>query len=205
MIAPKPHDAKQTSPEETRDRIIAAAREVIAHKGKRGATTREIADAAGVNEATLFRHFGNKEQLMIDVARKSCPDAKLRELIETLHGPIEEDLYQVARAMNDHLEGISDLVRWSLVELDYEASIFAKETWRPQTAVRAAINEFMARRIAAGQLQGNPDELAAVLMGMVFARVIARGKFPQDSRIWNDTDYALRFFVNVFLDGVRSK
>jgi AcrR family transcriptional regulator len=205
MIAPRPHESKQTSPEETRERIIAAARETIARKGKRGATTREIADAAGVNEATLFRHFGNKEQLLIDVARKFCPEAKLRELIVTLHGPVEEDLYQLARAMNDHLEGMSDLVRWSLVEQDYEESIFAREAWRPQTAVRAAINEFMDRRIEAGELQGNPDELAAVLMGMVFARVIARGKFPQDSLIWNDTDYALRFFVNVFLDGVRSK
>jgi AcrR family transcriptional regulator len=205
MIAPKPHETRQSSPEETRERIVAAAREVIARKGKRGATTREIADAAGVNEATLFRHFGNKEQLIVEVARKSCPDARLRELVATLHGPIEHDLYQIARMMNDHLESMIDMVRWSLVETDYEDSIFAKEAWRPQTAVRSAINDFMAARIAEGELRGNPEELASVLMAMVFARVIARGKFPQESRIFHDTDYALRFFVKVFLDGVRSK
>ena len=55
---------RSASPEETRERILVATREVIGRKGKRGATTREIAEVAGVNEATLFRHFGTKESLL---------------------------------------------------------------------------------------------------------------------------------------------
>ena len=78
------HDRNATpprngSPEETRERILAAAREVIATKGKRGATTREIADVAGVNEATFFRHFGTKEALIIAVAQHFCGFVALRE------------------------------------------------------------------------------------------------------------------------------
>ena len=56
MIAREIRPAAQ----ETRERIFSAAREIFALKGPHGTTTREIADRAGVNEATLFRHFGNK-------------------------------------------------------------------------------------------------------------------------------------------------
>jgi AcrR family transcriptional regulator len=37
------------TPEDTRERILTATRDVIGRKGKRGATTREIAEVAGVN------------------------------------------------------------------------------------------------------------------------------------------------------------
>ena len=59
---------RSASPEETRERILVAARDVIGRKGKRGATTREIAEVAAVNEATLFRHFGTKEALLVACA-----------------------------------------------------------------------------------------------------------------------------------------
>lgn len=190
--------------DQTRDRIVAAAREVIGRKGKRGATTREIADLAGVNEATLFRHFGNKESLIIAVAKYSCPDGKLRDIVAALHGPIEKDLCELGLAMSEHLESMIDMVKWSLVETEYENSVFAEEAWRPQTAVRQVIIDYFAAHVAAGEIAGDPTELAAVFMGMIFARIVARQKFP-DSRMYNDTEYAIRFFINVFLNGVRSK
>ncbi|HUA07723.1 MAG TPA: TetR/AcrR family transcriptional regulator [Candidatus Acidoferrales bacterium] len=196
-------DVKVT-PEETRDRIVAAARDVIKRKGKRGATTREIAEVAGVNEATLFRHFGNKDALIIAVVKVSCPDGKLRDLIGTLSGTVEEQLKAVARSMTEHMSSMSDMIRWSLVESDYENNIFSREAWRPQTAVRSAVVEFMEAKVAEGALRGNPVDLAEFFMGMVFARVIAGAKFP-DSRLFTDTEYALTYIVDVFLNGVRSK
>ena len=54
--------------EETRLRILAAARELYARKGSRGTTTREVAELADVNEATLFCHFGTKGQLLAAMA-----------------------------------------------------------------------------------------------------------------------------------------
>src|ERR671934_42193 len=50
--------------DEIRHRILAAAARVYAQYGFRGATTRLIATAAGVNEVTLFRTFGSKAQLL---------------------------------------------------------------------------------------------------------------------------------------------
>jgi AcrR family transcriptional regulator len=191
-------------PLDTREKIIVAAREVIKHKGKRGATTREIADLAGVNEATIFRHFGNKEALIVAVAKYSCPDVKLRDVIAKLEGPIEKDLFAIGQAMSVHMESMIDMIRWSLVEADYEESIFAKEAWRPQTAIRAVVIEYFERQVKAGTVAGEPDELAGAFMGMIFARTMASAKFP-DSRLFQDRDYAIEFFVNVFLNGTRSK
>ena len=51
----------------TRDRIIQAAMQAFARDGLQGATTRTIAQEAGVNEVTLFRHFQNKEGLLAAV------------------------------------------------------------------------------------------------------------------------------------------
>ena len=46
-------------------RLLEAALEVIAREGYAGATTRQIAAEAGVNEVTLFRRFGSKRGLMM--------------------------------------------------------------------------------------------------------------------------------------------
>jgi AcrR family transcriptional regulator len=51
------------SGEERRVAILRAVRRVFAEKGFDGTTTRELAVAAGVSEALLFKHFPNKETL----------------------------------------------------------------------------------------------------------------------------------------------
>ncbi len=54
---------QKLSCEERRSAILRAVRRVFAAKGFDGTTTRELADAAGVSEALLFKHFPNKEAL----------------------------------------------------------------------------------------------------------------------------------------------
>jgi len=49
--------------EERRRRILESSREVFARSGLKGARTRELAQAAGINQATLFEHFSSKEEL----------------------------------------------------------------------------------------------------------------------------------------------
>src|SRR5262249_30277305 len=46
-----------------RQEILAAAMELFAKKGFRGTTTRDLASQAEVNEAIIFRHFNNKQEL----------------------------------------------------------------------------------------------------------------------------------------------
>lgn len=50
-------------PVEVREALTSSARHVFEKRGYSGATTREIADHAGVNEVLLFRHFTNKATL----------------------------------------------------------------------------------------------------------------------------------------------
>lgn len=47
----------------SKERLLDAALKEFSEKGYEGATTKGIADLAGVNEVTLFRNFGNKEKL----------------------------------------------------------------------------------------------------------------------------------------------
>src|SRR5438445_9841098 len=60
------------SGEERRAAIVKAVRRVFAEKGFDGTTTRELADAAGVSEALLFKHFPNKEALFTAMQLSCC-------------------------------------------------------------------------------------------------------------------------------------
>jgi AcrR family transcriptional regulator len=60
------------SAEERRAAIIHAVRTVFADKGFHGTTTRELAEAAGVSEALLFKHFPNKEALYSAMQFSCC-------------------------------------------------------------------------------------------------------------------------------------
>lgn len=58
------NDIRQTG-QDTRTRLIEAALQLFEKQGYKGTPTRLIAEVAGVNEVTLFRHFGNKKALLI--------------------------------------------------------------------------------------------------------------------------------------------
>ena len=57
----------------TRDVILDAAAEVMRSRGLAGATTREIAKAAGYSEATLYKHFADKTELVVAVLHERSP------------------------------------------------------------------------------------------------------------------------------------
>jgi AcrR family transcriptional regulator len=195
---------RSASTDQTRERILIAARDVIGRKGKRGATTREIAEVAGVNEATLFRHFGTKESLLVACAQHFCGYVELAGVAASLTGDLSGDLLTLARLMFARFVALGDIIRWSLVEQEYESDIFAETAWRPQLAIVAVLTDFMRRRVDAGDLRGEPQRLAMVFLGLVFMHALGRKKFPDSSLHRGDPDEALRFFIDVFLNGVRN-
>jgi len=60
--------------EETRARIVAAAERVMRGKGISHATTREIAQTAGVAEGSIYNHFRSKADLFYAVLGQLPPD-----------------------------------------------------------------------------------------------------------------------------------
>src|SRR3984957_6020711 len=72
MREPKMKATAKLSNEERRAAIIKAVRRVFAEKGFDGTTTRELADAAGVSEALLFKHFPNKAALFTAMQAACC-------------------------------------------------------------------------------------------------------------------------------------
>ena len=62
------HSGTHRRGEDSRQRIIEAALEVFGHYGFEGASTRALADRAGVNLAAIPYYFGSKEGLYRAVA-----------------------------------------------------------------------------------------------------------------------------------------
>src|SRR5471032_2842323 len=61
-----------TCMKDTSQRILDAALRIFGRDGVSGATTREIARVAKVNEVTLFRYFKNKNELLRQVVLQSA-------------------------------------------------------------------------------------------------------------------------------------
>jgi AcrR family transcriptional regulator len=77
------HPTPKLSSEERRAAIIKAVRRLFADKGFHGTTTRELAEASGISEALLFKHFPNKEALYSAMLHACCP-AKDSPVVEHL-------------------------------------------------------------------------------------------------------------------------
>jgi len=71
--------------EARREAIVEAVRDVFAEKGFDGTTTRELAKAAGVSEALLYKHFPSKEVLyaaMLEGCSKGPTFAEATRILE---------------------------------------------------------------------------------------------------------------------------
>lgn len=75
---------------QTREALLAAALEVFGRDGFHAASTRAIAEAAGVNQALIAYHFGSKEGLYLAVFEKITQT--MNELIGPIHARIQADI-----------------------------------------------------------------------------------------------------------------
>ena len=184
-------------------RILAATRELYSTKGSRGTTTREVADRAGVNEATLFRHFGTKQQLLSAMLEHYSGTSNFAEIIAQARSlaTIDERLQFLAFAAVDSLRRKEDLIKISMAEqlTNPEGHSCA---WRAPTAARKKLTQFFAETVAAGDLQGEPEWLARVFMSLFFSLVLARGIWEEEAQ---SPAQAVTTMVDIFLNGARAR
>lgn len=95
----------------TAQRIIEAALQLISEKGYTAATTKTIAELAGVNEVTLFRHFGNKRGLLKAIIEQfSYYPLLQQEINQNVTWELEKDLLNFSLKHFHFLMSIKDFV-----------------------------------------------------------------------------------------------
>jgi AcrR family transcriptional regulator len=136
--AAKPLKIQGGSPDLTKSRILKAAELVFSRDGFQGATTREIAREAGVNEVTIFRHFHTREELLGATLEHGCAAfAGLINYEEIFKGEPAECLERFVREMYSAVKQREAIVRAFIGE----ARLLPEST-------RCALQEFMLKRKA---------------------------------------------------------
>ena len=82
----------------TREKILAAATALIADKGFKETTTRDIAAASSVSEMSVFRHFGSKKAILLAIIQHYSFEYPIENgLKEQLTWELEHDILLLAK------------------------------------------------------------------------------------------------------------
>ena len=158
-----------------RQDILAAAVEVFAKYGFLGATTRRIAEAAGVNEVTLFRYFGSKETLLLEAMQHDTRSTGITELPATPVDPVQE-LSLWSEVFIKHLRLRSSIIRKTMSEIEEhpEIGICASHVPRRASADLCAYLDALKREGFTNE-EFDSKTAAAMLMGAIFGDAMGRG------------------------------
>jgi AcrR family transcriptional regulator len=135
---------REENTERRRERILAAAREIVAREGMRGCSMRKLARAAHVSVPTLYNLFGSKEE----IRRAMCGgffDELDRVLEErSLDRPLEQLLAFVTEAV-DHVVERAPLTRPVLLAQEHgrggERLTTPLAIERQRAAIQAAMDQ----------------------------------------------------------------
>jgi AcrR family transcriptional regulator len=183
---------------ESKKRIQQAALEVFAEHGFKGATTREIAQRAGLNIALINRYFGGKEGLFDSVI-----GAYAQEMLVDLDYPpretLEEELRSCVRA---HLERFSRDIRFIRVTLAAALVDPARCEQLRRHLPRKGGHPTLLRRLeelkSRGRIAADVDVgaisegMSAYIMGQVMGGLIIFGLSPQE--LGEEVERFLRYF-----------
>src|SRR5512132_159393 len=102
----------------SRSKLLEAAARVYAECGFRGATTRRIAEEAGVNEVTIFRNFGSKAALIHEAVRCHADSTLPLPALPDVPVDPERELLAWATAYSAHLRDVAPLIRKTMGEIE---------------------------------------------------------------------------------------
>ena len=184
----------------TRERILGAAREVFERNGTRGTTTREVAERAGVNEATLFRHFHNKTS-MLDAMREWVIESSGYDAVfDGLTGDFATDLVTICMRLYERMLQNQAIIRISLAEEATDPDQ-VPSCLRGPSEIRQRLTSYLQAQVDAGIIRGNPRQLATMMAGMTLALAIKSKRVD-----WGDEakpDVLIPCFVDALLNGVK--
>ena len=163
---------------EVRDKILNAATELYAETGFRGTTTRQIAQRAGVNEVTVFRHFGSKTALLHEAIRCACATPGPAPLPLEPQNPSAE-LLAWSRQHWDELWSRRAVIRTAMGEIEEHPELLPRENHATACAGRE-LKGYLERLRDAGLARKDLSCSAATmtLMGTLFADAMSRDILP---------------------------
>lgn len=190
---------------DTRSKILRAARDIFAKKGYDRTTTRLIASKAEVNEVTLFRHFGNKENLFIAVVNEYSAVFNLSQASKIkVSGQPDDDLKVLGSVLYHALSERHKEVLTLLCESkrnDFIKDVMVKI---PQQLQRI-YSTFFKRNIESGFFRDHdPKLLATAFMGMFFSLTIFKDFLGGSISEKYSDEEIVDHYVSIFINGVKS-
>lgn len=162
-----------------RDEILSAAAGVFAQHGFRGSTTRRIADAAGVNEITIFRHFGSKEALIREAMQHLTQGERLESLPDVPVDP-ERELTEWSESFMQHLRLRSSVIRKTMSEIEERPEMCECASYVPKRASNELCLYLTSlKREGWVSEKFDPKSAAAMLMGAIFSDAMGRDMMPE--------------------------
>jgi AcrR family transcriptional regulator len=188
--------------EETRQRILNAAAQVFAERGYAGSATRVIAARAGVNEVTLFRHFGTKKALFqAMIKRDSAPPGLALDSPEPLTGDYQQDLFVMVTHILSLMQTRRKEILMSLAEAERLPEMREMIAFIP-TYQRGMIRDLLQQHILQGHVRPLDSDLAAeALLGMLLSYIIGLPFLPEAMANRPLEEVAAQF-VDLFVNGI---
>ncbi len=155
--------------------MISVARELCAHKGFEGVTTRELAKAAGVSQSLLYKHFPSKESLYAAMRDDCLNLADLEDFKNVLtRRPSTATLVLItqalmSRVLSEGQKSIDLLIVRSLIEDGEFVSTMYKDILAPWFA---KVDQSLAVAVHAKEAEVVPS---SVKTSALFAQAIAMG------------------------------
>jgi AcrR family transcriptional regulator len=164
---------------DVRERLMEAALRVFKEAGSRGATTRRIAAEAGVNEITLFRHFGSKGALLTEAILAEAG----RGLDYRLPDAPEDPAAELTAWCTEHLAHLrrnSGMIRTCMGEMENAPEMRVCAQAGPQR-VAEELTGYLQRLQGRGMADPDVDAsaAAAMLMGALFTDAMGREMMPE--------------------------
>jgi AcrR family transcriptional regulator len=188
---------------DTRTRILDAALRLFFERGYDGTTTRVIAQRAGVNEVTLFRHSGNKQGIIKAVVdRETDITDELAEVKFEPTGDMEADLTILGEQMIHNMREKAQLVKIIMMETSRNPDIWDHVSSAP-FQVLGRISQYFEEAQLKGTIRSVDPELAALAFFSFFFRSMISTAFLGSDIFIEMDQRAIAQFTNIIVNGLR--
>ncbi|MFF2177664.1 TetR/AcrR family transcriptional regulator [Lysinibacillus sp. NPDC058147] len=189
------------STKSTAERIIEAALQLISEKGYTAATTKAIAELAGVNEVTIFRHFGNKRGILTAIIEQLSYVPLLQEEVKNVTWDLETDLLNFSMKHFNFLMSIKDFVMIGFKEALQFPEI-NEEIANTPLHIKNELIHYLQEMHERGKIREIDFEAAALsLIAINFGHFISRARL---GTIVSDmpTEILLKTSISIFSRGL---